>query len=213
MTKIYLLSRFNIMTSRSRFWRVAGALCVVLPILFVVTFYAPLYSKRIDFDRVQNRSAINSQSSVTSATVPASTEFGLIIPKINVNVPVVADVNGDVARVYFQKLKDGVAHFKDTAKPNQIGNTVIFGHSSAIPGITATPHAETFLLLDKLKKGDQIIVYYQGQPYIYAVDSVKSKSDDSLDILEPTNISTLTLFTCWPPGTDFKRMVVVSHRV
>lgn len=201
------------MTSRSRFWRAVGVVCVILPILFVVTFYAPLYSKRLDFDRTQNGSAINSQSSVTSATVPASTEFGLIIPKINVNVPVVADVNGDVARVYFQKLKDGVAHFKDTVKPNQIGNTVIFGHSSAIPGIVATPYAETFLLLDKLKKGDLIVVYYQSQFYNYEVDSVKSKPDDALDILAPTSRSTLTLFTCWPPGTDFKRMVVVSHRV
>ncbi len=176
-------------------------------------FYLPIYSKRAHYDRTQSIVEGNINASTTSDTAPVSTEFGLFIPKINVNVPIVADVDGDVARVYFQKLKDGVAHFKGTAKPDQVGNTVIFGHSSAIPGIVATPYAQTFLLLDKLKKGDKITVYYRGQPYYYVVDSVKSMPDDALDILKATDSATLTLFTCWPPGTDFKRMVVVSHKI
>ncbi len=54
----------------------------------------------------------------------------VIIPKINVEIPVVYDVNTINEESVDQALEQGVVHYADTAVPGQNGNVVIVGHSS-----------------------------------------------------------------------------------
>lgn len=191
-----------------------AALLLVASLSFLLNIYGRIAYKRTLYDLViAPKLAQLTNPMQQSSGEPASTEFGLVIPKIQVNVPVVADVAADIERIYYAKLRGGVAHQAATSKPDQRGNTVIFGHSSAIPGLQPTNYANTFVLLDKLKKGDDITLYYKTNSYRYQVTETKKVSPEMLDILNQTEESRLTIFTCWPPGSDLKRYVVVAKLV
>lgn len=148
------------------------------------------------------------------ATVPAavvSPEPTISIPKINVNAPVVYEksiIEEDVQRA----LQGGVVHYGTTAKPGEKGNTVIFGHSSNDwwePG----DYKFVFVLLDKLAPGDKITVNYESRRYTYEVTGSKVVEPTDVGVLNPTSEPTLTLITCTPPGTAWKRLVVTAKQI
>lgn len=144
---------------------------------------------------------------------PKSQDFGLIIPKLNINTPILADVNGYNEKEYYLKLANGVAHFKGTAKPSDSkGNIFIFGHSGFLKNAIGD-YKEIFKNLDQLNKEESIIVWYKGEKKTYKVVENKVVKDDDLSVLEPTKDLTLTLMTCWPPGTIAKRRVVVAKPI
>lgn len=149
-------------------------------------------------------------SATAVPAAPVSKEFGLVIKKIGVNVPVIKNVSGQNAKEYFSKLKGGVAHQEESPLPDKSGNTVIFGHSSFVPGVFLTQYSDVFLLLDKLQSRDEIELWYKEEKYTYYVDKVKQIPKGSIEITKNTEDKRLTIFTCWPPGTDFKRLVVVA---
>lgn len=152
---------------------------------------------------------------------PFNTEFTLWIPKINVNAPVIADVDGSEAFEYLWQVKQGVAHYKhkkltrvtvDGAKPGEGGNIFLFGHSQ-IPGGDTGNFQGVFNDLHKLIPGDKVIVYYQGQEFEYQVTKGKVVERDAVEYLERTPEETLTLMTCWPLGLDVKRYLILAKRV
>jgi sortase A len=203
--------------------KVIGTLLILLSATVAVLVYGPLYWKRYQYDK-NNPVPISVSSKKTDRIVlqpvgesvaaketqPVSPQFGLVIPKINVNVPVVKNVDGTIPKEYFEKLKNGVGHYKGTPLPDKNGNTVIFGHSSSVPGVKSTQYSETFLLLDKLSPGDKIELYYGGAKQTYAVREVKEIRAEDLSPLDNSDDKRLTLFTCWPPGTSLKRLVAVA---
>ena len=90
------------------------------------------------------------------------------------------------------------------------GNTFIFAHSAG-NWYQASQYNAVFYLLNKLSPGDDIILYYQSQPYSYQVDQVKLVSNQELDyLISATSHRRLTLMTCWPPGTTLKRLIVIA---
>lgn len=139
----------------------------------------------------------------------------LIIPKINVDVPVVYNVPPDNSSL-MNAMKKGVAHFSipgANSMPGQLGNTVLSGHSSNDlfdPG----DYKFIFAQLEKLQKGDTIFVNYNSVRYTYTVTSKK--------IVKPTNVQSLlgynnkpylTLITCTPLGTALNRLLVTAEQI
>lgn len=150
-------------------------------------------------------------------TTPDITQFGLEAPSLNIKAPVLANVDGEKERLYQQiTAKLGVAHLKNSPTPDQKGNVYLFGHSSFwlnYPG----QYKELFKELDKLKKDETFTIYYKGTPYTYKVTDNKVVADNDFSVLDgPTpkdaNDYTVTIQTCWPPGTDTKRLVVFGVR-
>lgn len=148
---------------------------------------------------------------------PVITEFGLEIPSLSIKVPIVANVDGEKEKLY-QKItaKLGIAHLKDTALPDQTGNVYLFGHSSFwlnYPG----EYKEIFKNLDQVKKDETFTLYYKGSPSTYKVFENKIVAADDFSVLDPTpkddKDSTITIQTCWPPGTDTKRLVVFAKKI
>lgn len=140
----------------------------------------------------------------------------IIIPKINVDAPVVYDVPSLDEHVVQSKLKNGVVHYPipgASSMPGEQGNTVILGHSSN-DVFDDGGYKFVFVQLDKLDKGDTFYLNYQGTRYTYSVTEKK--------IINPTEVSTLvinngkplaTLVTCTPPGTALKRLVVIAEQI
>ncbi len=128
----------------------------------------------------------------------------LQIDKISLDVPVSWDVSNDSI---IEKLKDGVAHYEGTSRPGEGGNIFIVGHSSNYSWVKSD-YNSVFALLDKLIRGDQISVYYNGKKYTYEAVDQKVVSPKNVEIIDDTNEEMLTLMTCWPVGTSLNRLVI-----
>ncbi len=139
----------------------------------------------------------------------AITESRLIIPKIRVDAPISWNVpESDIVK----ELENGVAHYKGTALPGQLGNVFITGHSSYYlwaPG----SYKDVFALLNKLSAGDKIYIQYNGATFTYEVTNQQVVSPDKLDVLEQESENTLTLMTCVPIGTSLNRLIVTAKQI
>lgn len=136
-------------------------------------------------------------------------DFHLLIPALDISAPVISDVDGTNKKTYFKALEDGVAHFKNTAKPGGGSNIFIFGHSSYYnwaPG----DYKKIFSNLEEIKIGDEIDLWWQEKEYQYVVAATKVVPPSDTSVLEPTPTEQLTLMTCVPVGTDKNRLIVIA---
>jgi len=148
-----------------------------------------------------------------SLMTPVSPYFGLVIPKVFINVGVTEEVNPADSDKYQEVLRQagGVAHAAGTAVPGEPGTIYIFGHSTDA-GFNVARYNAVFYLLRKLEAGDLITAYYKSQPYNYTVVEKKGvDSTDLTDIINVDNEERLVLQTCWPPGTNWKRFLIVAE--
>ncbi len=142
-----------------------------------------------------------------------SDESKIIIPKINLEVPVVFDLNSIEEQDIQDALEEGVVHYATTPNPGEIGNSVIVGHSSNNI-LNSGKYKFAFVLLKRLEPEDLFYVQKDGVRYTYKVyrkEIVPPTSVDVLDTQERDN--TMTLITCDPPGTSINRLVVVAEQI
>ncbi len=147
-----------------------------------------------------------------SKDVKVSRESRIIIPKINVDVPVVYDIKSYSEEAIQDGLERGVVHYGDTALPGEPGNNVIVGHSSN-NFFNSGKYKFAFVLLDKLEKGDTFNINYKGQRYVYRVIIKKVVDPNDFSVVQPTRIPTTTLITCTPPGTSWRRLVIQAEQI
>lgn len=139
-------------------------------------------------------------------------KFGLYIPKIKSNTSVVADVNPYDYAEYTKALETGVAHARGTVSPDKEGNVFLFAHS-AVNFYERNKYDVYFYLLNELKKDDEVFVSYDGVIYKYRVQEVKIVNKEDIKYLSKySDQDTLTLMTCYPAGTDWRRTIVIAHR-
>lgn len=148
---------------------------------------------------------------------PKNTDFGIIIEKINVNAPVVKDVDSSDPVAYLAALKIGAAHAKGTALPgdtNKANNNVfIFAHSTLNIWDVAKYNA-IFILLRELTPGDRVTTFYQGRRYDYEVTTKQVvEATDVRYLTTPSKDPILTLQTCDPPGTSLRRLIITANLV
>ncbi len=139
----------------------------------------------------------------------------LIIPKINVDVPVVYDVGNDY-NSQMSAMEKGVAHFAipgANSHPGEKGNTVIAGHSSN-DLFDSGDYKFIFAQLDKLNKGDTIYANYKSKRYTYIVTKKEVVSPTDVNkLVYETNTPVLTLLTCTPLGTSINRLLVIAEQI
>ncbi len=175
---------------------------MVIPLL---TFY-PVIKEEIKYKVITSPKNSQKQAKIK----PVNTDFAIVIPKINANAKVVPNVNPYQENIYQKALTQGVAHAEGTSLPGQIGNTFTFAHSSG-DWYTANRYNSVFYLLNKLVKNDKISIYYKNQEYKYKVIEKKIIEASEVDYLtRKSAVKTVTLMTCWPPGTTLKRLIVVG---
>ena len=145
-----------------------------------------------------------------SFLMPVSKEFGVVIPRIGANAKVVSNVDASDEGQYLEALKNGVAHAAGTAYPGQKGNSVLFAHSVGNFWEVNQWNA-VFYLLRELEPGDEVDVFYLRKRHVYTVYDKMIVEPDQVQFLQPeADFAKLTLQTCWPPGTTFKRLLVLA---
>ncbi len=199
---------------------IAGSILVLLGLLLFILIYYPVIFQELTYTlKPGTNSALvltKSEEQLTSISSthqkkiirPVDEEYGLVIPKIGANTKVIADVSPYNEKEYQIALTKGVAHARDTALPGEFGNMFIFAHSAA-NWYQANRYNAIFYLLTKLEKGDSIYVFKDGKKYLYKATGQKIiEANDISYLSQNKEKKTITLMTCWPPGTTMKRLVV-----
>ncbi len=147
------------------------------------------------------------------ASGPVGPESKIIIPKINVEAPVVYDVPSIKEEDVQKGLENGVVHYITTPNPGEKGNSVIFGHSSSNI-LNKGKYKFAFLLLKSLEKEDTFIVQKDGKRYVYKVYNKFVTAPTDLSVLGPTDKpAIMTLITCDPPGTSTNRLIIQAEQI
>lgn len=148
-----------------------------------------------------------------SASNAVGPENKVIIPKINVEVPVVYDVPSISEKDLQSALERGVVHYPQSPVPGQNGNVVVVGHSSN----NIFNHGKykfAFVMLNRLQEGDTFMLNYSGQRYIYKIYSKKIVRPNDVSVLGPADKpATATLITCDPPGTALNRLIILGEQI
>lgn len=134
---------------------------------------------------------------------PAPSDNRMVIPSIGVDMPV---LEGPDERVLD---RGGVWHIPKTSDPVAGGNMVVSGHRwKYLP-----PSNMTLYLLDKIKDGEPVIVYWQGKEYDYTITGREIVNPNQVSILQDTPEPKLTIFTCTPLFSTKQRLVLYGQLI
>jgi LPXTG-site transpeptidase (sortase) family protein len=143
--------------------------------------------------------------------VPKDTDFSITIPKIGASAKVYPNIDPINSGEFVPVLQNGIAHAKGSVFPGLSGNVYLFAHSTDSWWNVGRYNA-VFYLLKNLTKGDPIIVFFENKRHEYTVSQVlvMDARDVSLLTAAQSGEEQLVLQTCWPPGTTWKRLVVLA---
>ncbi len=127
--------------------------------------------------------------------------YYLSIPKLGIDSAYVTTIDNDV--------DSHLVHFPGTAIPPTKGNAAIFGHSTFPQWFDPKNYKSIFATAHNLKTGDVITVTVNGQIYTYKVSTITIVDAENTSYLtQDTDTSYITLVTCTPPGTTWKRLLI-----
>jgi len=130
--------------------------------------------------------------------------YSLSIPKLNIKNVIVSTVDTDLSK--------HLVNYNGTAIPADKGNAVVFGHSTLPQLYDAKNYKTVFTYLYQLTPGDEIVVNIANVIYKYRVENVTVVDPNNTSILQQNfDDSYLTLVTCTPPGTIWKRLAVKAR--
>lgn len=177
------------------------------------------YSYPISAEKKINNISVNRAGDVASKEsgyVIPKTSTNLLIPSLGVTAPIIFEPTTNEDRIY-SALEGGVVHYAKTPDPGNSGTAIIIGHSSVYPWYRGK-YGYVFSSLSKLTEGDIINIEKEGKILTYKVTkslifSPTNPDDYELKELETTNGSSIVLMTCWPTGTNSKRVAVRADLV
>lgn len=142
--------------------------------------------------------------------------FFITVNSVGINrLPVEANVDSTTESVYNQVLNTRLAHFKSTGLPisDVKNNIVIYGHSASVNyGPQAADPYVAFSFLPDIQVGDEIAIEIEGKQYKFKMYESKIVNPDDTEIITgKKGKRTLTLFTCYPLGSNAQRYVVLAR--
>ena len=191
---------------------IVAGIMVVLLILFL-QYNRLIFAPIMAYVSPGNAPASEIEAIDPTITQTVSAEPRLIIPKLNIDVPIRFGIPlSDV----MDSMNNGVTHYRiagASAYPGEIGNFVITGHSAG-DIYSSNPYKYIFSGLERLNDGDLIYVNYNSVRYTYRVTKK--------EVVEPSNVAALvvdtdkpilTLVTCTPLGTSRYRLLVTAEQI
>lgn len=197
---------------KRKFIPIAAGAFVVMLILFL-QYNRLIFAPIMAYVSPGNAPASGIDAIDPTVTQTVSNEPRLIIPKLNVDVPISFGVPlSDVMAA----MTNGVAHYRiagASAYPGEVGNFVITGHSAG-DVYSSNQYKYIFSGLERLQDGDLIYVNYNSVRYTYRV--IRKQ------VIDPSNVAALvidtdkpllTLVTCTPLGTSRNRLLVTAEQI
>lgn len=137
-----------------------------------------------------------------------------IISKIssyNLSIPALSIKNATVSTNDYDLAKH-LVNYPGTAIPGERGNAVIFGHSTLPQLFNQKDYKTIFANAYRLKVGDEIVAVVNNVLYQYQIfNIIVVDPEDSSALSQPLDDYYLTLVTCTPPGTTWKRLIIKAR--
>lgn len=195
-----------------KFIPIFAGLAVAATILFL-QYNRLIFAPIMAYVSPGNAPATEIEAVDPTITQTVSSDPRLIIPKLNIDVPINFDIPlSDV----MSAMNHGVAHYRiagASAYPGQAGNFILTGHSAG-DVYSSNPYKYIFSGLERLEEGDLIYVNYESVRYTYRMTGS--------EVVEPTNVGALviqtdkpilTLVTCTPLGTSRYRLLIFAEQI
>jgi sortase A len=132
---------------------------------------------------------------------PRIDTYTLSIPRLNIENAIVSATDDD--------LSIHLVNLGGTALPPDKGNAVVFGHSTLPQLFDPKNYKTIFAKAYELKEGDELFTNVSGAIYKYRIYSITVVNPDDTSVLQQDySDSFLTLITCTPPGTIWKRLII-----
>ena len=197
------------------------------PLISWQIYFAPVFaSQKIDAPIPNNTviSPANIGTLIASATNSISTDYTdaynwypgiqekgsniatykISIPKIGITDALTSNEDTDLTKHLVQ--------FNSDTLPGKDGNSIIFGHST-LPQLYDPKNYKTILAnAYKIEVGDEIIVNMEKRELNYKIESITVVEPSDTSVLAQNfSDSFLTIITCTPPGTIWKRLVIKAR--
>ncbi len=131
-------------------------------------------------------------------------DYTISIPKIEIENAEVTNKDADLTKHLVQYNSD--------TYPPKLGNTVIFGHSTLPQLYDKNNYKTIFANAYKLGVGDQILVNIKNETHRYKIESVTVVDPGDTSVLAQNfTDSFITIITCTPPGTIWKRLILKAR--
>ena len=139
------------------------------------------------------RPAVQSLANIPIPTASPEQATRIQIPAIKVDAPV---VQGDG----WEQLKKGVGQHIGSVDPGDNGNMILSAHNDVF--------GEVFRDLDKLKTGDQVVLFTNARQYVYTVTNTQVVEPTRVDLMGSSGEPIVTLISCYPYLVDNQRIVI-----
>ncbi len=186
----------------------------IIPVMVILWLSSPMVIGELRYRFiVQKQPESIERSKFSYVLSPDDNEMELIVPKIAVRTKVLANVDPNKENEYDEILSNKAAHALGSSFPGEKGLIYLFGHStnSIFNKDFFNP---VFYSVKNLEAGDQIALLYKGKVYVYKVDEkMVVNADDFTAIKASQGEEKLVLQTCWPPGTSWKRLLIIARPI
>lgn len=202
-----------------RFSSILTTILIIFSLIFLIGVFSPILITKFQYNKdSQNQIlkinpgliSLNNQN-LDPVLSKQLNDFRIVIPKINLESRVFANVDTTAENLYDPSLAQGVAHAKDSYLPGEKGPIILFAHSTDSIFDIKNFNAK-FFGLNNLDTGDIIEIDFEGKKYQYKVVKKETISSLNLDYLRNYNTN-LFLVTCWPPGTSWQRLVISANSI
>jgi sortase A len=102
-------------------------------------------------------------------------------------------------------LRKGPGHYPETPLPGDPGTAAIAGHR--------TTYGAPFREIDKLKRGDRIVLDMPDGRFVYSVTRTKIVDDSDLSVLDRVGYKQLVLSACHPLYSAAQRVIAFARQV
>ncbi len=187
-------------------------LSVGLVVVFILMF--GFFNERFIAPFISPSKSVSSTPIIIDPNAIATTanDQRIVIPKINVEIPVVYEETSTEEKAIQTALERGVIHYGSTANPGERGNAVFFGHSSNNI-LNRGKYKFAFVLLNRLEVNDNFMLTYNSTRYVYRVKEKRIVNPKDFSVLGSGDTPTATLITCDPPGTSLNRLIVIGEQI
>ncbi|MDP3997839.1 MAG: sortase [bacterium] len=189
--------------------RFALNLLIVLLVLSAGIFFGFYYHNEIE---VLWQGIVHQPDATTPAaplpSVDPTQDSYINLPSLDQPLPLVFSETLDEPTIQ-EYLKQGAVVLPLGTTFGETGNVVVTAHSSGATNFG--PYRFAFAKISELKDGDDFTVHTPQAIYTYRVYGQEIVWPTQVDKLPNDDRSTVTLVTCWPLWTNFKRLLVNSE--
>lgn len=200
---------------------------IFLPLLSWQVYFAPVFAGEKLATPIPKTTIVNG-STISSLLSQASSIFSSVdytnaenwypqiknqreagkVPRYTLSISRIDIKNAEVSTID-SDLSKQLVNYGGTSVPPEKGNAVIFGHSTLPQLYDPTNYKTIFANLYKIGLGDFITVNVAGVNYEYKIFNINVVDPKDTSVFQQDfSDSFLTLVTCTPPGTTWKRLII-----